>query len=67
MGVQVTLKKGAMIVGVQNSDDFGDFKFDDLAENSGDYQLLMSVAGKDVKKLDVSRSNESSVGTIILE
>ncbi len=67
VGVQVTLKKGEVIVGEQISDDFGDFKFDDLAENSGDYQLVMSVAGNDVKKLKVSLSDEYSVGTIILE
>ncbi len=66
VGAQIVLKRDEVVVGEQFTDDFGDFKFDNLLGDSGNYLLLISIAGKTVKSLNVSLSNEHSIGTILV-
>jgi len=48
------------------TDDFGDFKFDNLKENSGKYKLQIAYAGYDVKTITVELTKSLNAGTIFL-
>lgn len=48
------------------TDDFGDFKFDNLEENGGKYKLQIAYAGYDVKTITVELTKSLAVGTIFL-
>ena len=47
-GTSVRLMKDKTVVGEAATDNFGDFKFDRLPENSGDYEL--EILGNGAKK-----------------
>jgi Fe-S-cluster-containing dehydrogenase component len=67
VAARVILRQGERIVAEQLSDDFGDFKFDDLAEDGADYQLEIAAAGK-LLHLGVPALTGSRVlGTILLD
>jgi len=65
-GARVTLKKGSEILGEVATDSFGDFKFDDLEENSGKYGLDVVFQDHDKKTLEVDLSESLNVGLIVL-
>lgn len=68
IGTKVLLKKNGVLVAEQESDDFGDFKFDGLPENSGDYLLEIVIDGRVVKSLSFELLDKScSTGTIIID
>lgn len=64
---QNNIQRGNNVVGEQVSDDFGDFKFDDLADDSGDYELIIMIDEKIAKRRIVTLSNDQSVGTIRID
>ena len=66
IGATVRLKKNAEVVAEQESDDFGDFRFDNLPENSGDYQIEIVRDGMVVRELSIDVVQSCSVSTIIL-
>lgn len=65
-GARVTLTKGTEIIAETATDVFGDFKFDQLDENSGDYKVEISAAGHAGKSLDVALTDSISLGDIYL-
>jgi Fe-S-cluster-containing dehydrogenase component len=66
-GAQVTLLQGGKeIVGECVTDDFGDFKFDNLEEGSGAYTIRIAYTGYDTKTVEVELTESLSIGTIFL-
>jgi ferredoxin len=66
-GASVTLSNaGNEPVGECMTDDFGDFKFDNLEENSGAYTLRIVYAGCETKTVEVELTQSVYVGTIFL-
>ena len=64
----------ATLVGASNekidefvTDNYGDFKFDDLEENSGKYTLEIVYPGYEKKTLEVDLKTSLNVGTIFLQ
>jgi Fe-S-cluster-containing dehydrogenase component len=66
-GVRVALKRGEEQLGEIISDEFGDFKFDNLPKDSGEYQLDIFVNGKVADTKIFSLGVSASLGTILLE
>ena len=48
------------------TDNYGDFKFDNLEENSGKYILRITYTGYDVKTVEVNLKKSLNAGTIFL-
>jgi Fe-S-cluster-containing dehydrogenase component len=66
-GARVTLLNSANeTIGQSTTDNFGDFKFDNLEENSGKYTLRISFAGRDTKTVEVELTGSINAGTIFL-
>jgi len=66
-GAAVTLLNGSSdTVGECLTDSFGDFKLDNLVENSGTYTLRMAYTGYDTKTIAVELSKSVNVGTVFL-
>jgi Fe-S-cluster-containing dehydrogenase component len=64
---KVVLMDGAgKTVGETVSDNYGDFKFDNLEANSGRYSLQIEYAGRDKKTVEVNLVKSLYVGTILL-
>ena len=66
-GVCVVLKKGEQRIGESFSDEFGDFKFDNLAKDSGEYRVELAVDGKTTATKRYTLGVSGSLGTIVLE
>ncbi len=64
IGARLVLQRGDEVIGEQLSDDFGDFKFDDLPDDRADCELVILLGEKEVKRQTVTLSNGQSVGTI---
>jgi Fe-S-cluster-containing dehydrogenase component len=65
-GAEVILLKDSEKIAEIKTDNFGDFKFDGLKENSGAYKLEISFKGHMNKSLDVELDKSLSLGTISL-
>ena len=65
-GAEVRLLKDADTIGETLSDNFGDFKFDNLEENSGIYTLEIEYKASEKKTVEVDLKKSVSVGDIIL-
>ncbi|UCH43478.1 MAG: carboxypeptidase regulatory-like domain-containing protein, partial [Dehalococcoidales bacterium] len=65
-GARVTLFKDSQKIGEAVTDNYGDFKFDNLEENSGRYNLEVVYEGYDKKTLEVDLTTSKNVGTILL-
>jgi Fe-S-cluster-containing dehydrogenase component len=65
-GARVTLRKGSEILGEVATDNFGDFKFDDLEENSGRYGLDVVFQDHAKKTVEVDLAESLNVGLIVL-
>lgn len=63
VGAKVRLIKEGNTLFEQETDDFGDFKFDGLLENSGSYGIEVVFAGKSARKEIRKLQKSSSVGT----
>ena len=65
-GVKITLFKDSKKVNEAVTDNYGDFKFDNLEENSGRYSLEIVSKGYEKKTLEVDLTTSKNVGTILL-
>jgi len=66
-GAKVELKDSSGVsLGRTTSDNYGDFKFDNLAANSGRYMLQIEYAGRNPKEVEVSLTQSLYLGTIFL-
>jgi len=66
-GVNVTLFNAANeAIRESLTDNYGDFKFDNLEENSGTYTIQIVCKGYDTKTIQVDLKKSLSVGTILL-
>jgi Fe-S-cluster-containing dehydrogenase component len=66
-GASVTLFKGSQKIGEVLTDNYGDFKFDNLEENSGMYTLEVVYKRYEKKTIEVDLVTSKSVGTILLQ
>jgi Fe-S-cluster-containing dehydrogenase component len=65
-GARVTLIKDAKKIDATVTDGFGDFKFDNLEENGGNYQLEIVYENYDRKTVEVELKTSINVGDIYL-
>ena len=65
-GAEVTLSKDSEIVATMVTDNFGDFKFDALGEDSGLYTLRITADGYEEKQIEVNLQTSLNLGTIML-
>ena len=65
-GASVRLLKGGAVVAQTSTDNYGDFKFDRLDENSGDYVVEILAAGRDKKTVTATLGASVSLGEIRL-
>ena len=65
-GARVALLKGSEKMGEAVTDNFGDFKFDHLEEESGKYTVEIVFKDYDKKALEVDLKTSISLGTIYL-
>ncbi len=65
-GASVTLTKDGNVIQRTVTDNYGDFKFDDLDENSGAYQVRVEAADAGAKHLDVTLRESVCLGAISL-
>jgi Fe-S-cluster-containing dehydrogenase component len=65
-GAKVTLRSSGKSIEKTVTNNYGDFKFDRLDENSGPYELEISYAGYKTKKVNVELKASVNVGTIYL-
>ena len=64
-GASIKLLQGGKVVAETISDNYGDFKFDKLKENSGAYVVEISKGGKK-KSVDAKLSESINLGEIRL-
>jgi hypothetical protein len=65
-GASVRLLKGGAVVTQAATDNYGDFKFDRLDENSGEYTVEISAAGRAKKTLSAKLGASINLGEIRL-
>lgn len=65
-GAKVTLRKGAKVLGTVETNNYGDFKVDNLDEKSGKYMLEVDYPGYDKKKVEIDLKTSVNVGSIFL-
>jgi nitrate reductase beta subunit len=65
-GARVTLFNNSKKIDEAITDNYGDFKFDKLEENSGEYRLEVVYEGYEKKILTVTLTTSKNVGTILL-
>lgn len=66
-GAQVNLSKDGKPVGSTTTDNYGDFKFDELEGDSGVYEVEISHSGYATKKVDATLGESLFLGDIYLE
>jgi hypothetical protein len=64
-GARVTLSKDSQKIGEVLTDNYGDFKFDNLEEKSGRYTLEIAFKDYGKKNIEVDLAESKSVGTIL--
>lgn len=64
-GATVTLLKNSAKIGEVITDNYGDFKFDDLEENSGRYTIQLAFGGHE-KILEIDLTASQNLGVILL-
>ena len=62
----VTLTRGGEQIAEMESDNYGDFKFDRLDVDSGDYRVTVTKPGHDEKSVEVTLGVSTNIGTIAL-
>lgn len=65
-GAKVSLFKDKQKIGEVTTDNYGDFKFDNLEENSGRYNIDISLNGYEKKTVEVDLKTSMNLGTILL-
>jgi len=67
VGAQVTLLSAAgAAIGERTTDDFGEFKFDNLGKNSGPYALRVAYADRGAKTVEVDLQESLNTGVIFV-
>jgi Fe-S-cluster-containing dehydrogenase component len=64
-GATVVLLKGSAKVAETTTDNYGDFKFDNLDENSGKYTLEITYKNLGKKTVEVNLTNSQNVGEVL--
>jgi Fe-S-cluster-containing dehydrogenase component len=65
-GAKVILRKGAKEVGTAETNNYGDFKVDNLDERSGKYNLEIKYPGYKARKVSVDLKESVNIGTVFL-
>ena len=65
-GAKVELLQNEQSIAMTSSDNYGDFKFDRLEENSGKYQIKISGDGFDAKVIDIELGESTYLGAVSL-
>jgi len=65
-GAKVVLRRGNKILNTVETNNYGDFKLDNLEENSGKYRLVISYPGYGEKGMGVEVKESINIGTIFL-
>jgi len=65
-GARITLIKDSKKIGAAVTDNYGDFKFDNLEENSGRYLIEIDYTGFEKKTLEVDLKLSSTLETIFV-
>jgi tetrathionate reductase subunit B len=65
-GARVQLRKGNEVVAETTSDNYGDFKFDQLVENAGTYLIEISAADGTRKVIETKLGVSINLGEIRL-
>lgn len=65
-GAKVTLYQNNTKISEVVTDAFGDFKFDQLSENSGDYSVEIETESKSPQSLQVELGKSMNLGTIVV-
>ncbi|MFZ0451042.1 MAG: 4Fe-4S dicluster domain-containing protein [Desulfatiglandaceae bacterium] len=65
VGAEVSLVRDSKEINGQLTDNFGDFRFDKLDEDSGDYRVEITYKGFEKKVLEIDLNKSSNMGTII--
>ena len=66
-GAQVTLRDSSgQVVGTATTNNYGDFKIDDLGENSGEYSLDVVYPGYQKQEVTVDLKQSVNLGVIAL-
>ena len=63
---KIKLERSGSVVGEAVTDAFGEFKIEGLAPDSGRYRVVIEVAGREAKRLDVELKKSVYVGRIDL-
>jgi len=63
---KIKLERSGAVVGEAVTDAFGEFKIEGLTPDSGRYRVVIEVAGREVKRLDVELKKSVYVGRIEL-
>jgi Fe-S-cluster-containing dehydrogenase component len=66
-GALVTLFQNSKKIGERVTDNYGDFKFDGLDENSGRYSLQVAYKVGTAKTVEIDLTTSRNVGTILIE
>jgi hypothetical protein len=65
-GASVRLAKNGRIIAETTSDNYGDFKFDKLDEDSGPYVVEISAPGRGVQTVEATLGQSINLGEIRL-
>jgi NAD-dependent dihydropyrimidine dehydrogenase PreA subunit len=65
-GAKVTVSKGSTALETVETNNYGDFRVDNLDEKSGKYTLEVEYPGYEKQKLDVDLKTSVNVGTILI-
>jgi Fe-S-cluster-containing dehydrogenase component len=65
-GAKVILFKDSKKIDEVETDNYGDFKFDNLEENSGTYRIEITLDGYEKKILNVDLTTSKNIGTVLL-
>ena len=65
-GAKVILRQGTKTLESVETNNYGDFKIDNLEEKSGDYSLEIEYSGYVARKVDVALGNSVNLGVIYL-
>ena len=65
-GAAITLLKDGNKIATMKTDIYGDFKFDHLPENSGEYTLEIHTEGRPAKLINVALGESQSITDIRL-
>lgn len=65
-GARVILFKDSKKIDEVETDNYGDFKFDNLEENSGTYRIEITLDGYERKILNVDLTTSKNIGTALL-